>query len=451
MNEKIIVDFPVTIFGELEKFSTTMSRARCRIFYKYNNRNGTFISDEFSDKLLASLPYTPVKAIFDSEEEDFTDHGKERKEGRIYGIVPENPNISWEKFLDDDGIEREYACCDVLIFSALYDETKEIVGKSQSMELYPPSITGKWVIIEGKKLYKYEEGVFLGLQILGDSVEPCFEGAAFYSMIDRFENFIKQAKEYRLIHEKGGESKMTINFKLSDSQKHSALWSLLNNSFNEEGDFTVSYAIAEVFDEYAIVYSYETGEYQRAYYKKDDATDSVEILRTEKCYIIDVTESEKNSLETLKQYNGNTYEKVEEIPTTVTSEVTEKITEEFSSKIAELNNSISTLTSERDEKISAYEEIFSQVESLKTFKVEKETQEKEQVIESYSKMLDEEVLASYRAKIAEFDILSLDKELTYELKKNSPNIFSKEAFYVPNDELPKGGIEGILDKYQKTK
>ena len=137
--------------------------ARCRIFYKYENRNASFITDEFAERLIKTLPYTPVKGIYDNFEEDYTDHGAKRNLGRIYGIVPENPNFAWESHLDEDGIERVYACCDVLIFTALYEEASEIVGKSQSMELYQPSIKGNWVMIEGKRLFKFEDGCFLGL------------------------------------------------------------------------------------------------------------------------------------------------------------------------------------------------------------------------------------------------------------------------------------------------
>jgi len=135
-----LYEFPVTVYGSLEKYNEVLSKARCRIFYKYENRNGTYITDEFADMLLQSLPYAPIKGIYQPEEGDYTDHGNERNEGRIYGIVPENPNIAWEDNLDDDGVTRSYACADVLIFTALYEEANEIVGKGQSMELYRPSL-----------------------------------------------------------------------------------------------------------------------------------------------------------------------------------------------------------------------------------------------------------------------------------------------------------------------
>jgi len=87
--DELIREFPVTVYGNLTKYSDTISKARCRIFYKGANRNGTYITDEFAAKLLSTISYSPVKGIFNSSEEDFTDHGVARDLGRIYGVVPE--------------------------------------------------------------------------------------------------------------------------------------------------------------------------------------------------------------------------------------------------------------------------------------------------------------------------------------------------------------------------
>src|SRR5574344_1319298 len=102
--------FNVSIYGNFTPYSETISKARCRIFYKYGNRNGTYITDEFAEKLISTIAYAPVKGIYQGD--DFSDHGENRDEGRIYGIVPENYNFAWETHLDEDGIEREYACVD---------------------------------------------------------------------------------------------------------------------------------------------------------------------------------------------------------------------------------------------------------------------------------------------------------------------------------------------------
>ena len=127
--------FDVTVYGNMTKYNETLSKARVRIFYKGPNRNNTYITDDFAETLLKSLPYTPVKGIYDTTEDDYTDHGAGRSLGRIYGIVPENPNVSWEKHVDKDGVEREYACADVLLFTALYAEASEKEKKALEKDI----------------------------------------------------------------------------------------------------------------------------------------------------------------------------------------------------------------------------------------------------------------------------------------------------------------------------
>ena len=452
----IIKEFPVTIYGNLKELNPVLSKARCRIFYKYENRNGTYITDEFAQKLISSLPYTPVKGIYDNFDEDYTDHGLKRDLGRIYGIVPENPNFSWEKHLDEDEIEREYACCDVYIFTALYEEASQIVGKSQSMELYQPSIKGDWAIINGKKLFKFEDGCFLGLQILGDDVEPCFEGAAFFTFYNDLKNAIKKLEKYSLDSNiKGGKSEMTkLNFKLSDSQKHDAIWVLLNDKYTEESNWEIAYTILDIYDDYALVYSYEAGSYERVYYTKNDETDSIELGARKKCYVIDVTEEEKTALEALRAFNGGTYEKIDENIQEI--DTIKQQNSEFSTKIEELNNTVSTLTTERDTSVENYNNAQEQIstltnelETLKDYKNSVETQEKEQVIASYSELLNNEILDSYKSKISEYSSATeLDKELAYELKKTNLDVFTKTPQYLPKD-TPNTGIEAILAKYKK--
>lgn len=459
MVDQIIREFPVTVYGNLTKYSNTISKARCRIFYKYANRNGTYITDEFAEKLLSSIPYTPVKGIYDGFDEDYTDHGTERSEGRIYGIVPENPNFAWEKHLDEDGVEREYACVDVLIFTALYEEAKEIVNKSQSMEIYEPSIKGNWKIIEGRRMFEYTDGCFLGLQVLGEDVEPCFEGAAFFNLYTSLQQMMKEIKEFSLKLPElntGGQSEMPgINFKLSDNQKFDALWTLLNTEYNEECGWSVTYAICDIYDDYALAYNYSEASYERVYYVKNDEADTVEITEQKKVFVIDVTEEEMNALNTVRMLNGGTYENAN-----VTFEKVAELEEansNFEQKIEELNNSISTLETEKEQFTTQIEEANAQittlteeVNGLNSFKTEIENNEKQAVIDSYAELLSEEILSDYQAKVAEYSVVDLDKELAYELKKNNMSVYTKEpaAQRIPKD-VERTGIEAILSKYKK--
>ena len=463
MIEQAIREFPITVYGNLTKYSDTISKGRCRIFYKYANRNGTYITDEFAEKLLSTIPYTPVKGIYDDFDEDYTDHGNKRSLGRIYGIVPENPNLQWEKHLDEDGIEREYACVDVLIFTALYEEAGEILGKAQSMEIYEPSIKGSWKIINGRRMFEYTEGSFLGLQVLGEDVEPCFEGAAFFSLYSSLKQLVDEIKEYTLKLPEintGGQSQMfeKLNFKLSDSEKHNAIWNLINPNYNEEGGWTIEYAICDIYDDYALAYNYAEASYERIYYTKNDETNEVSIIERKKVFIIDVTESEMNALNTIRTLNGDTYEKADEVYSQASkvSELEEQ-NSTYAQKIEELNENISTLETEKGNFTTQLEEanntiasLNEEIDSLNTYKANIELKEKEEVISSYAELLSEEILASYKEKISEFTAIDLDKELAYELKKNNVSVFSKEQNpgFIPKDE-PKTGIEAILSKYKK--
>lgn len=446
-------EFPVSIYGQIEKYNDVLSKARCRIFYKYGNRNGTYITDEFAESLLATLPYAPVKGIY--EYEDYTDHGTRRDEGRIYGIVPENPNISWESHFDEDGVERVYACADVLIFTALYAEANNIVGKSQSMELYEPSLQYHQAIYDGQRYIVFDKGCFLGLQVLGDDVEPCFEGAGFFSLQENIEKVIRKIQEIETTYNKNGGEEMKINFKLSDSQKFDALWSLLNTEYNEEGNWAVSYSICDIFDNYALCYNYENGTYERVHYTKNDENDSVELGEHTQVYIIDVTANEKQTVDTLRQLNGGTYELVNE--DLANAQTLKEENSNFSSKIEELNNSISTLQTEKEGIEAQYTEAQSQIESLtaentslNNYKLQVEKEQKDVVIAEYSEILDEEVLNTYREKASEYTVSDLDKELAYELKKGGFSAFSKKDSQgiVPKD-VPLHGVDAILAKYVK--
>lgn len=509
MHNRVITNFQVAVYGEMEKFSDTISKGRCRVFYKGRNRNGTYITPEFAEKLIASAPYTPVKGIYDGVGEDYTDHGQKRSEGRIYGIVPADPNFAWEWHTDEDGVSREYACFDVLYYTALYKEAGQIHGKGESMELYRQTLKGDWKIIDGKKTYVFTEGCFLGLQALGDDVEPCFEGASFYTrenesnIIALLEKYEKRTDLFQY-HEQGGNDTMpSINFKVSDSQKWDFLFNLLNPNFNEAGGWIIEYAICDIYDEYAIARNYSEGIFERIYYKKDDENDSLEITNKERCYIVDVNEAERNALNNIK--GESTYAEVEahiaELETgattsaetimslnstietqnttigelnsqvTTLTETNENLTTEnsnYSTKVGELEETISTLTTERDEARSNYDSASARVtevegnnseltatvatltaerDSLAAYRKRVEDEAKKAVVDGYIEQLSEDVIESYMNSLDNYTIEELDMKLTYELKKANPNLFSKTPAPAPSAYLPKedDGGRGIND------
>lgn len=454
--------FSVEVYGNLEPYNEVISKARVRIFYSGENRNGAYVTSEFADKLIKTLPYTPIKGIYDSFNDDFSDHGARRAEGRIYGIVPENPNFAWEEHQDSDGVTRTYGCSDVLIFSALYEEANSIVGKAQSMELYTPSIKGSWQFINGKRLYVYTEACFLGLQILGEDVEPCFEGAAFFSFCDSLKGLVENMERFNLQFEKTSEeTQMIVNYKLSDNQKHMGLWSLLNPNCTEEGNWEVNYEICDVYDNYAVCWNYENQIFERVYYTKDDEKDTVEITSKEQCFIVDVTAAEKESLRLVQALNENTFEnldkKLEEKNQLFeqVGNLNEKISEfeqkkeEYKTQIATFNTEKETLTQKISELESDKNSLQEEVGTLSEYKANIERQEKKALVDSYSNKLDQTTLDQFNEEVDKYTYDALERELAYTLVKSNPSNFSLESkkHYIPKDNDAPHGINAILEKY----
>lgn len=442
--EKVNLSIPVTVFGKLTPYNNVISKARVRIFYKGLNRNDTYISDEFAEKLLSTISYSPICGIYDDDDNDFTDHGKSRSIGKAYGVVPENPNITWEKHLDNDGVEREYACADVLLWTARYKEASEIPGKAHSMELYDKSINGVWKYSNGHRYFEFTDGCFIGLTPLGDGVEPCFEGSAFYTLTTSLIEMVNELKNYTKTVEnklEGGQKKMVINFKLSDREKHMAIWSLLNTNFTEEGNYEIQYDILDIYDEYALIYNYENGNYYRVKYNKNDESNEIVLGEKEQTFIMDISESELNSLKAIKALNGDTYEKIDEVFSnkisevdTLTATVSEKdnsIEElngkvsEFEATIGELNTKIKTLNSEKETLVADKGALEAIKEELENYKAAKEKAEKQAVLDQYSDKLEEEVIAEFSAKLNDYSIEDLNKDLAVKLVEANPSLFSK--------------------------
>ncbi len=419
--ENQLCKFTVDTLGNFERISETISKCRCSIFYKGENRNGTYITDEFAEKLLATLPYAPVKGIFDAEGGDFTDHGKSRNLGRIYGVVPAQNNFAWETRLDEDGVLRTYACTDVYIYTALYPEANIIPGKSQSMELYYKTIKGDWKFINGKRLYVYEDGCFLGLQALGDMTEPCFEGAQFFALYQSLKDITNEMEKYSFQK----EDKLMSNEALQTNETAEVV----------EMTETVETVESTESTEFAQIETVEQAEENASNVSNDAAPPLLNTL----------AERGITSLEELNNHFVSFDRMVQEIL-------------DKNTKIEESQASLSTLVVERDNAISdaksAREQLAQAIEerdALASYKKSTEDNAKFAVINEYADTLPDEIIEKYTSNLDNYNLEELDMNLTYEQKKAHPETFSTNktgAAFVPKDE-PKTGIISILDKYEK--
>lgn len=183
-------------FVNITPVNNLISKCVVKVLYTGRNRNGSFFSKEVASKMANSLPGTPIVGKFLEEIQDFTDHTNDemivgeggvrfKKQTVPYGFVSMDAKPFWQEFQDEDGITREYLCVDCYVWSGRYPECNEIVnsGKGQSMEIDPKSMDGIWAKLENDTYEHFivSDANFYALCILGDGVEPCFEGASIKS------------------------------------------------------------------------------------------------------------------------------------------------------------------------------------------------------------------------------------------------------------------------------
>ena len=167
------------------------------------NRNGTVITKEVASQMANSLPGSPIVGFYNETSGDFEEHNRiidlsngkfEFKDTtRPYGFVDLNARAWFQKF-EDDGVEHEYLMTEGYIWTGQYPEAKRILakGNNQSMEL--ENVEGAWTrnTKDDYEFFIINEAIISKLCILGEDVEPCFEGASIGKFEFSFdEGFVK--------------------------------------------------------------------------------------------------------------------------------------------------------------------------------------------------------------------------------------------------------------------
>ena len=182
-------------FINATEISPLISKCQVKVCYvgQNPNRNGTVITKKVATEMGRKLPGSPVVGYFNQVTNDFEGHNKEislRGGGNIeildttkpYGFVPTDAKVWFQKF-DDEGVEREYLVTECYIWTSAYPESQRLFehGNNQSMELNKETQKGFWAKDNnsGSRFFIYNEALIEKLCILGESVEPCFEGAQF--------------------------------------------------------------------------------------------------------------------------------------------------------------------------------------------------------------------------------------------------------------------------------
>lgn len=206
MHLSIPVESSIEIL-ELEPLahSPLISKVKIKVCYVGDepNRNKTIITKETATEFAASLRGSPIVAYFNQDTGDFEQHNKEIQINgdtfaivdvtRPYGFVDLNAAVWFQKFLDDNAVEREYLCTEGYLWTTAYPECQRIIenGNNQSLEFDEKNFSGVWTKQDNSnaRFFIINEAIIEKLCILGENYEPCFEGAQIkteFSLDDQF-------------------------------------------------------------------------------------------------------------------------------------------------------------------------------------------------------------------------------------------------------------------------
>ncbi len=450
MPEKIPVSFGVQMYGQLHPYPDNPSKMMCRVrtFYKGLNRNHTYFGDEVSEYMISHIVANPIVGYYDEEKQDFTQHFTIDKT-KAYGCIPNPSGFAWETHLDEDGIERIYACFDVVLYTDRYPEAVKIVDCAQSIEINPHTSSGNWTVINGEYVFNYSFAEIYGLCALGKDYKPCFEGAAFYSLNNNeqeaFISYVSKMKEeirqnFSMLsndktvqEEKGGKQIMPMKLNLPQDSKFELLFQAMNTNYNEEHEYTVDYMVHNVTENDFCAYSCGDGKNYRVNYSmnedgKIELGDSVEVS------LLNFTQSEMEN-ENAKVSHDDYEAKVNEFTNTIN---------ELNGKIDEFEKAnYQTIIDDLTEKNSTLEEKLKNFEALEVAEL---NEKKQEVINSYSRQLTEEEIAEVVTHKDDYSLEELDGKLAI--------IFAHKMREVDNNIVPnnftgnKDSLVQLLEKYK---
>ena len=190
------IDSPEFINLQPLEINPLMSSCEIKVLYLGENRNHSYITKEVATEMAKTLRGAPIVGYYKEEKEDFRDHGEKiifDDEGvkfecltKPYGFVAPDAQVWFQKFEDTDEfgnkITREYLMTTGYLWTGQYEEAKLAIdeGRPQSMELDDETLDGHWSTNSntGMDFFIINDAIFSKLCILGEDVEPCFEGSS---------------------------------------------------------------------------------------------------------------------------------------------------------------------------------------------------------------------------------------------------------------------------------
>ena len=374
MNSSIKLNTPVE-FINVTPLNPLISKCQIKVCWvgEEANRNRSIITKDVARDLANSLPGSPIVGYYNEEKEDFEEHnriidisnGKFRIKDttRPYGFVDLNAKVWFQKF-SDSGIVHEYLMTEGYLWTGQYPEAQRIIerGNNQSMELDEKMINAHWTKDNNGKpqFFIINEAIISKLCILGEDVEPCFEGSQItkvqYSLDDGFkEQLFSMIKEIKEILNEGGTPMPEIN-------------EMVEEVVTEEETVVVEEPVVE---------------------EEVPAEEPVVEEPAEEAHEDEVVEQEEEVIEEPETAEEETLEVEVEGP-----EIEEDKPAQYNlddiQEYVELNQRYSELEAKYNELVSERDSLKNEVASLTEFKKGIDKKEKEEMIKSFYMLSDED-------------------------------------------------------------
>ena len=423
------------------------------------NRNKSVITKDVAREMANSLPGSPIVGYYNETAGDFEEHNRViefsgggiqlKDTTRPYGFVDLGAKVWFQKFLDDGKDEREYLMTEGYLWTEQYPEAQRIIdqGNNQSMELSDKFLDGTWTKDNnGKpKFFIINEAIISKLCILGEEMEPCFEGATItqptiqFSFDEGFkEQLFSMMNELKELIKEGGTPMFSMYAVEIGCALWDALYGFIENTFPAGDECHCSkFYIDSVWEEgtqkFAILKDRENSKLYRLdfAYTEDGITSTGELTEVEATYVPVVEDTPVYNAEAVAAYEaeryglqGNSVQNVEnetevevEEPTTEFAKKEdeedddeeevcpecgkpidececEKKKKEFSLEEApeyiELQERYSALETEFNALTEVYAQAQSEIETLTQFKADVERKDKQAMIDSFYMLSDED-------------------------------------------------------------
>jgi hypothetical protein len=388
-----------------------LGRLDVGVFTKYGNRNGSYITDEIAESLIASATSgnTPVVGFFDPESESWAGHTGPTL-ASAYGYVESFKG--WQPFTDTDGITRDYAVFSVVLFNKYYKEANLVVGQHQSMELDRDSIDGDWANIDDTEYFVYTKASIMGLCIIGEH-EPCFSVSTFFEKEDehyasQYEKFssllsgLKEQVEEAESEQEGGEQPM-----------------------NEELEKDLGAPAEEPVTEPVVT--------------EPEATSAIEPeLPLVEDPALAEPAAEPVDFEALAAELQN-----------ANSELTTNY-ENAQSRIAELEQALADANAATEAANGRISELEASIATYEAERARVEEEKKNQLIEKYEKLIDEEEITKVREEVSNFSYSELESKLAISFANKQMAGIEEHNDAIPLPEPPVDQFALLIEKYRKN-